>query len=210
MLWCEAAERLCPVRELGDGIVEWALTRLTEGLFVDGGAHVGLFCIPVLLERPDARCVAFEPNPVARHALGEMAQLNGVAERLAVHRFALWDYAGRMELRIPTTAAQAGLTTMGTPKRFTEWHTHRIEAIQLDSLHLAPQLIKLDLEGAELYALEGATGTILEHRPAIVTEAYAPNTAQFDYDAGEIGRFLEELGYTCQEGREDLFCTSAI
>jgi len=208
MLWCEAAERLCPVRELGDGIVEWALTRLTEGLFVDGGAHVGLFCIPVLLERPDARCVAFEPNPVARHALGEMAQLNGVAERLTVHRYALHDYAGRVELRIPVIAMQAGLATLGAPKRFGEWHTHYVEAIQLDSLELAPQLLKLDLEGAELYALYGAAGTIMRHSPAIVTEAYAPNTAQFGYEPGEIGRFLEGLGYHCEPGREDLFCTT--
>ena len=208
MQWCEAATRLCPVRELGDGIVEWALQHVTDGLFVDGGAHVGLFCIPVLLARSQARCVAFEPNPMARKALQEMAALNEVAERLTVHRFALHDYAGKVELRIPTVAIQAGLATMGTPKRFAKWHTHPIEAIQLDSLDLAPQLLKLDLEGAELYALEGATGTIMRHWPAIVTEAYAPNTAQFGYDAGEIGRFLEELGYQCRKGREDLFCTT--
>ena len=207
MQWCEAATRLCPVRELGDGIVEWALQHIVDGTFVDGGAHVGLFCIPVLLARPSARCVAFEPNPAAHDALHEMAALNGVSDRLTVLQMALYDYAGLLQLKVSTMPLQAGLSTLGQPARFGNWRTHQVEAIQLDSLELAPQLLKLDLEGGELYALYGATGTIVRHRPAMIVEAYASNTAQFGYEPQAIGRFLEGLGYSLHYGREDYFCT---
>jgi len=207
MQWCESARHLTAARELGDGIVEWALQHVTDGLFVDGGACVGMFCIPVLLQRLEACCVAFEPNSATCDALQEMAELNGVSDRLTVLQMALYDYAGLLQLKVPVSEIQAGLCTLGTPCRFADWRTHQAEAIQLDSLELAPQLIKLDLEGAELFALCGAVGTITQHRPAMIVEAYAPNTRQFEYEPSEIGKFLEALGYNCQRGREDLFCT---
>ena len=207
MQWCEAAEALTVARELGDGLVEWALQHVSDGLFVDGGACVGLFCIPMLLQRPESRCVAFEPNPVAYEALQEMAALNGVAERLTAHQVALFDHASLRALKVSDIALQCGLSTLGEPLRFGACHSELVQTAMLDDYDLAPQLIKLDLEGAELHALCGATETILRHHPAIITEAYEPNTAQFGYDAGEIGRFLEGLGYTCKQGREDLLCT---
>ena len=208
MRWCETAEQLCPVRELGDGLVEWALGHVTDGLFIDGGAHVGLFCIPVLLERSAARCVAFEPNPAAYGALCEMAALNGVADRLLAYQVALWEHDDVRTLKTPVTASSCGLSTLGEPRRFGHWKTWIVLAATLDSYNLAPQLVKLDLEGAERYALEGARATLRAHHPALIVEAYAPNTAQFGYEPGEIGRFLEGLGYCCQQGREDLLCTT--
>jgi len=208
MQWCEAATRLCPVRELGDGIIEWALEHITDGLFIDGGACVGMFAIPILLQRPKARCIAFEPGPPMYEALFEMAKLNGVSDRLCVQQLALYDYSATLQLKVSTMPLQAGLSTLGQPARFGKWHAHEVDAIMLDSLDLAPQLIKLDLEGAELFALCGALGTITQHRPAMIVEAYAPNTRQFEYEPGETGRFLEELGYRCNYGREDYFCTT--
>jgi FkbM family methyltransferase len=208
MRWCELAERLTVARSLPDGIVEWALEHITDGLFIDGGAHVGLFCIPILLACPEARCVAFEPNPTTRRALHEMATLNGVADRLTVHSAALFDYTSTKVLKVPLTVHECGLSTLGEPKRFDGYHTETVRTRILDSYALVPQLIKLDLEGAELYALSGAVETIMSHWPAIVTEAYAANTAQFGYEPREIKAFLEALGYNCLPGREDLFCTT--
>jgi len=207
MLWCESAKQLTVARLLPDGIVEWAIEHITDGLFVDGGAHVGLFCIPILLARPEARCVAFEPNPVTCAALQEMATTNGVEDRLVIHSVALYDFETTQKLKVPTSMHQCGLATLGTPRRFDEYRTEAVKTQILDYYKLAPQLIKLDLEGAELYALCGAAETIMRHHPAIVTEAHAPNVAQFGYNPGEIRNYLEEFGYTCRRGMEDLFCT---
>jgi len=208
MQWCKAAENLCASRALGDGIIEWALQHITDGLFIDGGACVGMFAIPILLQRPKARCIAFEPGPPMYEALFEMAELNGVSDRLCVQQLALYDYSATLQLKVSTMPLQAGLSTLGQPARFGKWHTHEVHAITLDNLELAPQLIKLDLEGAELFALYGAVATIMQHHPAMIVEAYAPNTRQFEYEPGETGRFLEGLGYRCNYGREDYFCTT--
>jgi FkbM family methyltransferase len=62
------------------------------------------------------------------------------------------------------------------------------EIIQLDTLDnlieihqvLPPDIIKIDVEGAELFVLKGAAKTILKYRPCILLE-YSENTSK---DAG--------------------------
>jgi hypothetical protein len=53
---------------------------------------------------------------------------------------------------------------------------------------VCPDIIKIDVEGSELYVLQGAKGIILKHSPVIVIE-YSQNTS---YDAGYQGKDLIE------------------
>lgn len=55
-----------------------------------------------------------------------------------------------------------------------------------DDLNLAPDVIKIDVEGAELKALAGLAATIGAHRPLIMTEKS---------DAVGIARFLADFDY---------------
>ncbi|OOQ58067.1 FkbM family methyltransferase [Mucilaginibacter pedocola] len=71
----------------------------------------------------------------------------------------------------------------GHPLQKTGTETIRLET--LDNLVatgqvLPPDVIKIDVEGAELFVLKGAENTILKHRPAILLE-YSENTST---DAG--------------------------
>ena len=50
-----------------------------------------------------------------------------------------------------------------------------------------PDVLKIDTEGAELQAIEGARATIAEHRPAIVCELHDTNAA--------FVALMDELGY---------------
>ena len=51
-----------------------------------------------------------------------------------------------------------------------------------------PSIIKIDVEGHELQALEGAINTIKKHMPMIFIEIH-------DFENSEIPKFLENLGY---------------
>lgn len=68
----------------------------------------------------------------------------------------------------------------------SNFHRINVPVIPLDDLHLSPDLIKLDVEGYELQALQGLSKTLLRLRPAILievnhTERWLP--------------FLKSLGY---------------
>lgn len=48
----------------------------------------------------------------------------------------------------------------------------KIEAITVDSLNFAPTYIKMDVEGEEVAAINGAKQTILNHKPKMLISAY--------------------------------------
>lgn len=68
--------------------------------------------------------------------------------------------------------------------------------ITIDSLEVAPDLIWLDVEGYEWFALRGAEETIRLHRPLIVTEEKGLGELYGAPDAA-IGEYLSDFGYQC-------------
>lgn len=52
-----------------------------------------------------------------------------------------------------------------------------------------PDVLKIDVEGAELDVFRGAVQMLKAKRPVILFEAYLPTW-------GEIARMLQDLGYT--------------
>lgn len=116
-------------------------------LAIDCGAHRGV--VTRHLATRFARVVAIEPGPLAD-------QIEGAE----VIRVALGDKPGRCGM---------------ADGRWNTGQRHvvagdEVEVITLDSLNLAPDFIKLDVEGCEYAALLGAEQTIRTHKPVIMLE----------------------------------------
>ena len=70
-----------------------------------------------------------------------------------------------------------------------------IPVITIDSLNLpACDLIALDVEGAELIALQGAEATVKAFKPTIITEDKG-HISRFGQQPQELHRWLTERGY---------------
>lgn len=65
--------------------------------------------------------------------------------------------------------------------------------ITLDSLNLAPDFIKLDVEGMEWHALKGGEQTIKRYKPVIMLEENELNR-RYGVADGEPGRLLQSWG----------------
>ena len=71
-----------------------------------------------------------------------------------------------------------------------------IEMKRLDDFDLAPDFIKLDCEGGELFVLRGAEKTLLKHRPAICVEQKPGKSKNFALPSDiEAVHYLTRLGY---------------
>ena len=157
------------------------------GVFVDVGAHVGHFTLRAA--RKASQVVAFEPGDFQRAGMEENLRLNGVTNVRVVPK-AAWDKETRLGFR-PGPDGHFGRSVV------YESETADVPATTIDAetAGLARvDLVKIDVQGAEARALEGARATIAKHRPRLVVELH-------DREFGEprirqdVERILGELGY---------------
>lgn len=76
----------------------------------------------------------------------------------------------------------------------------RVKAVRLDDFireeHIEKvDFIKMDIEGAELYALQGMKDVLRKHHPAVLIEICPDVLQHAEYKADAIFSFFAELGY---------------
>lgn len=139
-------------------------TFLPEMVFVDVGAYIGthtLFAANVL----KAQVIAIEPSQQNIDHLIENLALNNCADRVTIHECAAWDHLGTGELVLPDHAQNAGMARI----RAAECGTTALR--RLDDLISSPvDIVKIDVEGAELRVLRGARRLIDRNRPLLILE----------------------------------------
>lgn len=130
-----------------------------EGVLFDVGANVGALSLAVATACPGLSVVGFEPDPEAADRFRRNLALNpAMSRRLALVDVALGDRDGTVEF-FPGGPGQCELGSMipraGAVARPTP-------CVRLDSFCRGtgryPDIVKIDVEGAELRVLEGMSG----------------------------------------------------
>lgn len=164
-------------------VCDWAVA-------IDAGAHRGDWSD--IMSRRFGVVYAFEPSIDMVEKLRRRFAGN---DKVVVRHAAVWIRAERVSL-VPDP--EHPLKTYGRfvqPNGDVRAIANNVEAIAIDDMEL-PRcgLIKLDLEGAEMAALEGARETIKRCRPVMIVECKARIARRFDKTADDPGRFLAEFG----------------
>lgn len=188
--------------------VQCLVDRLRPGqTFVDVGANHGYFSVlAARLVGPAGRVFAFEPNPSVFEQLSEHVACNGLSN-VVTEREALAEQEGPLELFVSACAANSGLSSIapgshlfesGSLDRdrhfqvhgttFDRWRRSRgVERIDL---------LKIDVEGAEMLVLRGMSETLAEAAPAgIICESHGVGGAHED----EARRLLVAHGYEASD-----------
>jgi FkbM family methyltransferase len=174
---------------------------LRPGMTVlDVGAHHGLYTL-LTAKRvgPRGRVIAFEPSPRERGRLLRHLRVNGCSNVSVVH-CALADRTGEADLFL-VEGRNDWLNSLRPPAIEERTCKVRVEVRCLDDV-LAElgisqvDFIKLDVEGAELSFLRGATKLLQgASRPAILAEVQDLRTQAWGYAAREIIQFLVRADY---------------
>ncbi len=130
---------------------------------IDGGGYKGDATLRFLQDFSSATVVTFEANPELATNLK-----NSVTDaRAEIVNSALTDVSGPVDFYIPAQAYTGSTLVPG--EEFGDSIKTTVPGITLDEFGKQPDVIKLDLQGAELRALEGAQ-TILPEVKAILCE----------------------------------------
>jgi FkbM family methyltransferase len=137
---------------------------------VDVGANIGLFTLKVALANRTGRIYALEPHPGTYQRLQRNLELNGIRNVIGLCQGA-GKSAGKALLdpgAIPAHAHLAGDGTMANDRAFSVDIVPLAELVEREEL-VRVNLLKMDVEGAEVQVLEGAE-TVLDRVERIVME----------------------------------------
>jgi FkbM family methyltransferase len=171
---------------------------------LDIGANVGIFTIFLAgLLSEGRRVLAVEPTPGARGYLKRNIDAHNCADRVILFEGVATETNGDFTLNVVEGMEEfSSLLTLASPGiRNLEQKHIRVPGRTIDSLveqhKLAPGIIKIDVEGAELQVLRGAKQTLLIHRPVICFEAWPEEMlrAAGGSRPGAAAEYLAACGY---------------
>jgi len=86
-----------------------------------------------------------------------------------------------------------------------------VQTVRLDDLRLpTPDLIKIDVEGAEMNVLRGARACIQKYTPVVHVEVHQALLHLFNTSARQIRDFLTELGYSIEVRRKGTYICRVV
>jgi len=173
--------------------------NLKEGdVFIDAGANVGSYTLIAAKQvGSTGRVFAFEPAGEIYNMLYENITLNGY-QNVKAEKKALLDKNTTIDLFL---ANKINLGMSSIYHHDTEsGGVEKVVAVRLDD-YVNNQninridLIKIDVEGSEMYALKGMQQTLEKHKPKILIELKEETHLQSDHSINEIISYLNKLGY---------------
>lgn len=164
--------------------------------FVDAGANIGLLTLAAAsVVGVQGRVIAIEPHPRVHQYLRENVELNGFSQ------------VDCFQCAVGETNGDAYLSDRQEDDENTIGDSGAIQVPvrTLDSIvpsDVEVRLLKLDVEGYELFALRGATAT-LGRTQSVMFEGLPELTARYGHEIGDVIRLLGEHGFRVRAIRED-------
>ena len=169
--------------------------------FLDIGANVGYYSILAgHLVGPTGSVHSFQPIPSIFSALEDNVALNRL-HNVHLNRLALHDSSGKLELHLPDPRNSGLGSSIQRPRPYHTGQTVECESERLDNYLRGNnvqniKLIKMDIEGAELLAMQGMTETFSRSpAPNVICEADEDLLSNPGFSAEDLVRFMTNFGY---------------
>jgi FkbM family methyltransferase len=169
----------------------------------DVGANLGLYARYLITVLHAGRVIAFEPVAENRVLLASNLALGGIAGQVEVMPVALADEDGAAEFQVDDRQSASGTLSrvtggepcVGRKNLGLGPLAETVACRRLDSLIAEglprPDVIKIDVEGAEALLLRGADRLLRESGPRLLIELHGAGVAR------EVLPLLDDLGYAC-------------
>jgi len=174
-----------------------------DGVFFDVGAHIGYYSVKAARRVGNGgRVVSFEPNPEIVRLLRDNVQSNALSQ-IEVVPIACTDRDQMLTFYAAATAntgASSLAEANADPGLGGKANSYQVRGRPIDDVVRELNVkrldvMKVDVEGAEVYVLRGAIQSLNRFHPKIVAEVVPRQLENMKSSKEELFALLESLGY---------------
>lgn len=170
-----------------------AATLPSDGCYIDVGSNRGQVLSEAVRIAPHGRHVAFEPIPalageIAREFPAVDIRGKALGARPEAARFCHFT-------RLDGWSGLARNPAISDEQGAPEYIDVEVSTLDIELAGVAPAVVKIDVEGAELAVLEGGRELLARARPLLIFEHVAETSAIYGHSSGELWELLHESGY---------------
>jgi FkbM family methyltransferase len=188
------------------GFYELSLSRRISylakfgGLFVDIGANYGYFSLLWAAQRPENRVVAFEASPRNHFFLDNNVKRNHLSDSIELHKEAVGkdNCFMKFDLGPENQTSWGGIVLSQSGSQVTEVPVVRLDKMVASDVFV--DVLKIDIEGADFWALIGAEGLLKSKRIGrIFYEENIPRMKSLGINPSDAKNFLLAYGYKVEQ-----------
>lgn len=159
------------------------LAHEKQGLFLDVGANDGISALSFRKMNKSYSIVSIEANPYHERNL---SRLGRTLRNFSYHLVGASNERAELDLYVPfykriplhsastfqLDADRENFNKQFSPSllKYFRWEHAKVHTVPLDDFDFSPNIIKIDVEGHEVQALQGLQNTIAKHRPYLMVE----------------------------------------
>lgn len=162
-------------------------------LFDAGAAH-GLFSAVFCALSPAKRSFAFEPSTSWRPCFEPMVHLNCWQERVTLVKTVIGNKDEPIEFYSDPASGFIQVMPGGDSPQLVEVQATTLD-LECDRLSIMPDVVKLDVEGFELEALQGAERLLSKRKPTVCIELHLNYLEERGISPKECCDLLSKHGY---------------
>ena len=168
---------------------------------LDVGAHVGFVSLPLSgAVDPAGRVIAFEPATANARILRQHLEWNRCTNVEVVESLV---GASSGEVEFHEMDEPTGMNSVMVKKAHARYRTTTRPQVTVDDVcaerNCHPELIKIDVEGAEIEVLGGATRVLAEDRPTLFLSVHPTQLELLGSSVAELVALLDHAGYAITE-----------
>jgi FkbM family methyltransferase len=169
---------------------------------LDIGAHIGLVSLPMAsVVAPGGTVISFEPSKANRELLKRHAKRNGFSDVIVIED-KLVGAQNESGVDFYELNGASGMNSAAPGAVGNGYNLIPKDQVTLDDYcaenNLKPQLIKIDVEGAEIDVLKGAVNIIRQEHPTIFLSFHPRHVSQMGYSADDLVNLLKDYNYSCR------------
>ena len=184
---------------------------------LDIGAHIGLYAAPLSsLTGELGKVYCFEPTPETFKVLSKTVKINKLTNVKCINA-AVTETTGKINFNLTSLDGKGSnansIVETERTKNSVEVHAYSIDDFRLQN-KLKIDVLKIDVEGAELNALKGAQKTFIEDRPLGILALHPESITKMGHSLEEIWDLMQQYNLNVFYKNKDIskteFCSNTL